>query len=183
MPWSPARPRDCNSAGEAEPKASAQGSKAEAETPQGIPRLLCCCISIAGSFIQGHLCPGELCAVCHQQPVPGCVWASPGDLAAPPLLFCSGGCGFAARSARGGSFPHGWDRRCFLMALAGSCTPGQPPPLPAAGSQPGRAQEGKDWGLCIRFLFPSLLWRDQRSDRKAAVPPESPFDFQLETFC
>lgn len=169
MPWSSASPRDCNTAGEAEPKASAQGSKAKAETPQG---LLCCCLSIPGSSI---LCPGEPCAVCHQQSqcvfgrVPVTSPRSSSPVSVRGLWFAAAALRARRTSRPGGSFPYGWDRRCFLLAPAGSCTNRHPRPAPSSPCRgiPARPSAGRE-GLggsdnCIGFLFPSLLWRDQRS--------------------
>lgn len=114
---------------------------------------------------------------------------------APGVAVCCSRAERGGRSARGHF--HTQDRRCLLMAPAGSCTKRHPraapsPPSPPArdpspGAQEGKGSEGKGRAggsdNCIRFLCPSLLWRDHRSDRKAAVSPESSSDFQLETFC
>lgn len=148
VPWSSASPRDGSSAGEAEPKAWAQGSEARAETPQGT---LCLCVAASRSMAAPSRVslPSLPCAVCHQQPVPVCVWASPSGrlpcFALGVVVCCR------ASDPRGGVI----SIRLGLQVLsAGSArqlhkpAPSQPPPLPAPRPQP-RAAGREELGALI----------------------------------
>lgn len=158
VPWSSASPRDGSSAGELNQKHRPRGVRIKQRHLRAPSASVLLHLSL-WQLHPGSLCPGEPCAVCHQQPVPVCVWASPSGR----LLCFSLGCGLlqGERSTRGGHFHTVGTAGafCWLCQAAAQTSPQPAPSPPCPGTPAQGCRKGGTGGSdnCIRFLFPSLL--------------------------